>query len=139
MTCKVNNTFLLARNLQLTKAVNIQQISKQKHFTQLKGTSVVAQSPSCALLFAVPWTVARRASLFMGFSRQEYCSGLPFPSPRDLPDPGIEPRSPALQADTLPLSHLGCRKDTSGKVKKNKKQRRLGKGIVTWYHSLCSI
>ena len=38
----------------------------------------------------------------MGFSRQEYCSGLPFPSPGDLPDPGIEPRSPALQADSLP-------------------------------------
>ena len=38
----------------------------------------------------------------MGFSRQEYWSGLPFPSPEDLPDPGIEPRSPALQADSLP-------------------------------------
>ena len=43
----------------------------------------------------------------MGFPRQEYWSGLPFPSPEDLPDPGIEPGSPALQADSLPLSHLG--------------------------------
>ena len=43
-----------------------------------------------------PWTVARQASLSMGFSRQEYQSGLPFPSPGGLPDPGIEPRSPAL-------------------------------------------
>ena len=42
-----------------------------------------------------------QASLSMGFSRQEYWSGLPFPSPGDLPDPGIEPRSPALQADAL--------------------------------------
>ena len=49
--------------------------------------------------FATPWTVAHQAPLHMGFSRQEYWSGLPFPSPGDLPDPGIEPRSPALQAD----------------------------------------
>ena len=50
-----------------------------------------------------PWTVACQAPLSIGFSRQEYCSGLPFPSLGDLPDPGIEPRSPALQADTLPF------------------------------------
>ena len=49
-----------------------------------------------------PWTVAYQASLSMGFSRQECCRGLPFPSPEDLPDPGIEPRSPVLQADSLP-------------------------------------
>ena len=48
-----------------------------------------------------PWTVARQASSSMGFSNQEYWSGLPFPSPGDLPNPGIEPGSPALQADTL--------------------------------------
>ena len=48
------------------------------------------------------WAVACQASLSMGFSRQEYWSGLPFSSPGDLPDPGIEPRSPTLQADTLP-------------------------------------
>ena len=53
-------------------------------------------------LFAIPWTVVYQASLSMGFSRQEYWSGLAFPSPGDLPDPGIEPRSPALQADALP-------------------------------------
>ena len=47
-----------------------------------------------------PWTVAYKAPLSMEFSRQEYWSGLPFPSPRDLPNPGIEPGSPALQADT---------------------------------------
>ena len=48
-----------------------------------------------------PWTVACQAPLSMGFSRQEYWNGLPFPSPRDHPDPGIEDRSPALQADSL--------------------------------------
>ena len=52
-------------------------------------------------LFATPWIVAHQAPLSMEFSRQEYCSGLPFPPPGDLPDPGIEPRSPILQADAL--------------------------------------
>ena len=47
------------------------------------------------------WTVAHQASPSMGFSRKEYWSGLPFPSPGDLPDPGIKPRSPTLQADAL--------------------------------------
>ena len=47
-------------------------------------------------LFVTPWTVAHQASLSMGFSRQEYWSGLPFPSPGDLPNPGTEPASPAL-------------------------------------------
>ena len=59
------------------------------------------KSLSRVRLFATPWTVAYQAPLSMGFSRQEYWSGLPFPSPGDLPDPGIEPRSPTLQADTL--------------------------------------
>ena len=58
-------------------------------------------------LFATPWIVAYQASLSMGFSRQEYWSGLPFPSPGDLPDPGIKPRSPALQADSLPSEPPG--------------------------------
>ena len=48
-----------------------------------------------------PWTVACQVPLSMGFSRQEYWSGLPFPSPGDLLDPGIEPGSPTLQADSL--------------------------------------
>ena len=59
------------------------------------------KSLSHVQLFATPWTVAYQASPSMGFSRQEYWSGLSFPSPGDLPDPGIEPRSPALEADAL--------------------------------------
>ena len=51
---------------------------------------------------AIPWTVACQAPLSMGFSRQEYWSGLPFPSPEALHDPGIKPGSPVLQADSLP-------------------------------------
>ena len=57
--------------------------------------------------FATPWTVAYQAPLSMGFSRQEYWSGLPFPSPGDLPDSGTESRSPVLQADSLPSEPLG--------------------------------
>ena len=59
-------------------------------------------------LFVTLWTVPPKAPLSMGFSRQEYCSGLPCPPPGELPDPGIEPAAPvapALQADSLPLSH----------------------------------
>ena len=56
--------------------------------------------PVITRLFATPWPIAHQAPLLMEFSRQEYWSGLPFPSPGDLPDPGIEPRSPALQADS---------------------------------------
>ena len=57
--------------------------------------------------FATPGTVAHQAPLSMGFSRPEYWSGLLFPSPGDLPDPGIESRSPALQADSLPTEPPG--------------------------------
>ena len=59
------------------------------------------------------WTVAYQASPSMGFSRQEYRSGLPFPSPGDLPDPGIEPGSPTLQADALPSEPPGKPKNVS--------------------------
>ena len=62
---------------------------------------VKVKSLSRVRLFATPWTVAYQAPASMGFSRQEYWSELPFPSPGDLPDPGIEPRSPAFQADAL--------------------------------------
>ena len=65
------------------------------------------KSLSRVRLSATPWTVAYKAPLSMGFSRQEYWSGLPFPSPGELPDPGTEPRSPALQADTLPTELHG--------------------------------
>ena len=62
---------------------------------------VKVKSLSRLCLFVTPWIVAYQASPSMGFFRQEYWSGLPFPSPGNLPDPRIEPGSPALQADTL--------------------------------------
>ena len=58
-------------------------------------------------LFVTPWTAAHQAPLSMEFSRQEYWSGLPFPSPGDLPHPGIKPRSPTLQAASLPTEPTG--------------------------------
>ena len=65
------------------------------------------KSLSRVRLFAIPWTVAHQAPLSMGFSRQECWSGLPFPSPGDLPNPGIKPRSPTLYADALPSEPPG--------------------------------
>ena len=59
------------------------------------------KSLSHVRLFATPWTIAYQAPLSMGFSRQEYWSGLPFPSPGDLPAPEIKPESPSFQADAL--------------------------------------
>ena len=61
-----------------------------------------------------PWTAAHKAPLPMRFSRQGYWSGLPFPSPGDLPNPGIEPRSPALQADSSPTELQGKQKGKRG-------------------------
>ena len=73
-------------------------------FNNILSPLLVAQS--CPTLVAL-WTVTYQAPLYMGFSRQGYWSGLPFPSPGDLPDPGIKPRSPALQADALPSKPQG--------------------------------
>ena len=95
--------------MDLTEAEDIKK--RWQEYTEVKSLSRVR-------LFATPWTVAYQAPLSMGFSKQECWSGLPFPSPGDLPDPGIEPRSPALQAGALPSelpgkpqtshSHLFC-------------------------------
>ena len=72
------------------------------------GGLVAKSCPSLSIL----WTVAHQAPLSVGFPRQEDCSGLPFPSLGDLPNPGITPRSPALQVDSLPTDPPGKPKDT---------------------------
>ena len=82
-------------------------IKRNSHFLDIKCSSV--QSLSHVQLFVTPWTVGHQTLLSMGFFRQEYWSGLPFPSPGDLPDPGIEPGSPTLQADSLPSEPSGKR------------------------------
>ena len=73
---------------------------------QLRNKSK-CQSLSCVRLFATPWTVVFQAPLSMAFSRQYYWGGLPFPFPGDLPNPGIEPGSPALQTHALPSEPPG--------------------------------
>ena len=76
----------------------------------MKCFYVYAAALSCfthVQLFANPWTVARQAPLSMGFSRQDYWSGLPCSSLGNSPNPGVEPRSPALQADSLPSDPPG--------------------------------
>ena len=74
-------------------------ISAVQHESAIESLKV--KSISCVRHFATPWTVAHQAPLSMGFSRQVYWSGLPFPSPGDLLNPGIKPGSPSLQADVL--------------------------------------
>ena len=76
-------------------------------YVKVRGEiSLVLVAQLCPTL-VTPWTVAHQAPLSMGSSRQECWSGQLLPSPGDLPNPGIEPRSPALQADSLSLSHHG--------------------------------
>ena len=80
---------------------------RQGWFQEGWGPEAACQTSCCPGWGKTPGTVAHQAPLSMGFSRQEHWSGLPLPPPRDLPDPGIEPGSPALQADSLPLNHQG--------------------------------
>ena len=75
-------------------------LSQDTDYSSLCYT-VKVKSLSRVQLFATPWTLAYQAPRSMGFSRQEYWSGFPFPSPGYLPDPGIKPRSPSLEADAL--------------------------------------
>ena len=83
-------------------------ISLNRNKIDNKERSESEVSQSClSQLFATPWTVAYKAPVSMGLYRQEYCSGLPFHSAGDLPNPGIEPRPPALQADSLPSELQG--------------------------------
>ena len=80
----------------------------------------VCYSLSLVQIFATRWTVVHQVLLSVEFSRQEYWSGVPFPSPGNLPDPGIQPRSPALQADSLlsepPGKPQNIRKDMEFKM-----------------------
>ena len=74
---------------------------------QYISSEKVKVSVTCVWLFTTPWVVANQDPRSVEFSRQEYGIGLPFPTPGDLPNPGIEPRSPALQADSLPTEPPG--------------------------------
>ena len=107
--CIINIHVNLDKLLDLSFNSIICKISKWIHsligerLTKLKHSEVAQSCPT----LCDPWTVACQAPLSMGFSRQEYWSGLPFPSPGDLPNPGVEPGSPALQAGSLPSEPPG--------------------------------
>ena len=91
---KSQKTKIIASGPITSWQINGKTVKKKKKKVKVKSLSSVR-------LFAAPWTIAYQAPPSMGFSRQEYWSGLPFPSPGDLPDPGIELGSLAFQADAL--------------------------------------
>ena len=97
------------------------QWQKAERLLGVKKWSEV-KSLSRVRLFATPWTVAYQAPLSMGFSRQQYWSGSPFPSPGYLPDPGIKSRSPALQTDALPSEPSGKSWEWKGEMQRNMKE-----------------
>ena len=88
---------------------------------------------SCVQIFATLWTVAYQTPPFMGFSKQEYWSGLPFPSPGDLPNPGVEPRSPTLQADALPSEALGKSYSERNRMLNRKLPNTQNRGFYNMY------
>ena len=98
--------FILSFIILITLLITLFDKQFNDHLTD-ETVKVMVKSLSRVRLFVTLWTVARQAPLSVGFSRQEYWSGLPFPSPGDLPDPGIKPGSPALEADALTSEPLG--------------------------------
>ena len=86
--------------LMLLKVLNLNSRQEGSEGTTVKSLTRIQ-------LFATPWTVAHQAPPSMKVSRQDYWSGWPLPSPRDLPDPAIEPWSPSLRADALPFEPVG--------------------------------
>ena len=93
------------------------------------------KSLSRVQLFETPWTISYQAPLSLEFSRQEYWSGSPFPSPGDLPNPGIEPGSPILQADVLPSEPPG--KPPCELVQVGPKNRSFkGRWLILWVYLL---
>ena len=107
LNCLQHTSSLLSRYFSPNLHVSLPSLrtdsSSQLYSVYVQACSVAQSCPT----LCDPMTVTRQAPLSMEFSRQKYWSGLLFPSPEDLPDPGIKPTSPALQADSLPLSHLG--------------------------------
>ena len=95
----------LSHTLILTAALSVSNLDFRAYSQFCSLNVCMLNHFSCVRLFATLWTVACQAPLCMGFSRQQYQSGLPCPPPGDLPDPRTEPGAPALQIDSSPLSH----------------------------------
>ena len=93
---------------------------------------------SCSVVSdsAIPWIVACQVPSSMGFFRQEYWSGLPFPSPGNLPNPGVEPGSPALKADTLPSEPPGKSLWSAKPLGKIEGKRRTGRQRMQWLDAI---
>ena len=89
------------KNLPAVQEMQVQSLGQEDPLEKEMATH------SGILTWEIPWSIAHQAPLSMGFPRQEYWHGQPFSSPGDLPDPGIEPASPVMQADSLPLRHQG--------------------------------
>ena len=96
--CSLSCTEYLHFSVSCNSITSFKKLLKKRNHLLCSGGGLLTKS--CPTL-VTPWTVARQAPLSIGLSKQEYWSELPFPSPGDLPNPGIKPRSPALQADSL--------------------------------------
>ena len=115
ITRKMRKYFERKKNENMTYKIcglYLEQYSKGNVCIFMYFASVCVQACTCSVMSnsATPWTAAHQAPLSLGFSRQEYWSGLPFPSPEDLPNPGIEPTSsapPALAVRLFTTEHLG--------------------------------
>ena len=92
---------------QMVKRLPAMQETRVRFLGQEDPLEKEMATHSSNLAWKTPWTVACKVPLSVEFSKQQYWSGLPFPSPGDLPDPGIEPGSPTLQADALPSEPPG--------------------------------
>ena len=100
---KVNQLYVYIYPLPFDPPIPHHPTLLSHQITQHCLSTMKSESVSCSVMSDLtPWTVAQQAPLSMEFSRQEYWSGQPFPTPRDLPNPGIESSSPALQVDSLP-------------------------------------
>ena len=97
----MESSVYISKNTTLIKCFIYPQRTESMIRRGRKKERKKVKSLSCVQLFSAPWTVAHQAPPSMGFFRQEYWSGLPFPSPGDLPNPGMEPWYPAFQADAL--------------------------------------
>ena len=101
-----NGTSLTHKTNTLCEKPSVPTLIKTKINSMMFKANISSVAQSCLALCA-PWTVSLQAPLSMGFSRQEYRSGLPLPTPGDLPKPGIKPKSLNWQADSLPLTPPG--------------------------------
>ena len=136
MNSQKNQVRLLSVTLIQFTCTNTTTAQEATHRRRLWNMSV-CQSLSRVQLFATSWTVVCQAPLSMRFSRQEYWSGLPLPSPRDLPDPGIETGSPGLQAYSLPSEPPGNRR--LPQIQQTKHIHQHTPQIKPWFFFCCAF